>query len=189
MYFFFIDKFQKCSSPPGWLSVVCVSDSWPGGYELDTWMKQSFFLAYFRLSPLKHVRKVVGSFGKKVVLVLVWESHETHVRHRPPWYDLSCLPVTRQQNFRLVETETNCRRHFKVLLTLAQTRPCFYVSAVKVFWKHCGKRRNCSNEQFLLFPLFSTLLENFLPFSPYLKLSSANSFGLEESEICRLGKG
>ena len=32
-------------------------------------------------------------------------------------------------------------------------------------------------------------LENFLPFSFNLKLSSANSFSLEESKICRLGKG
>ena len=45
------------------------------------------------------------------------------------------------------------------------------------------------NEQFLLFPtVFSTLLNNSLPFSSNLKLSSANSFSLEESEICRLGK-
>ena len=29
-------------------------------------------------------------------------------------------------------------------LTLSQTSPGFYVSAVQVFWKHCGKRRNCS---------------------------------------------
>ena len=29
-------------------------------------------------------------------------------------------------------------------LTLSQTSPVFYVSAVQVFWKHCGKRRNCS---------------------------------------------
>ena len=33
------------------------------------------------------------------------------------------------------------------------------------------------------------LLENFLPFSSSLKLSSANSFSLEESKICCLGKG
>ena len=37
--------------------------------------------------------------------------------------------------------------------------------------------------------LFSTHLENFLPFSLILKLLSANSFSLEESKICRLGKG
>ena len=32
-------------------------------------------------------------------------------------------------------------------------------------------------------------LQKFLPFSFDLKLSSANSFSLEESKICRLGKG
>ena len=45
------------------------------------------------------------------------------------------------------------------------------------------------NEQFLPSPVFSTLLENFLPYSSDLKLSSANSVSLEESKICRLGKG
>ena len=29
-------------------------------------------------------------------------------------------------------------------LTLSQTSPGFYVYAVQVFWKHSGKRRNCS---------------------------------------------
>ena len=28
-------------------------------------------------------------------------------------------------------------------LTLSQTSPGFYVSAEELFWKHCGKRRNC----------------------------------------------
>ena len=37
--------------------------------------------------------------------------------------------------------------------------------------------------------MFSTRLENFLPFSSTLKLSSANSFSLEESEFYRLWKG
>ena len=47
-------------------SVVSVSDSWPAGCEFDPWLRRLFFLAYFRLSPLqKHVKKVVGSFGKK----------------------------------------------------------------------------------------------------------------------------
>ena len=31
-----------------------------------------------------------------------------------------------------------------ILLTHSETSPCFYVSAVQIFWKHCGKRRNCS---------------------------------------------
>ena len=34
-----------------------------------------------------------------------------------------------------------------------------------------------------------TAFLQFLPFSSNLELSSANSFRLEESEICRLGKG
>ena len=43
------------------------------------------------------------------------------------------------------------------------------------------------NEQFLLFPqCFLPVWINFLPFSSNLKLSSANSFSLEESKICRL---
>ena len=75
-------------------------------------------------------------------------------------------------------------------LTLSQTTRGFYVSAVQVFRKHCGKRRNCSQQAISSFPsVFSTLLENFLPFSSNSKLSSANSLSLEESKICCLGKG
>ena len=47
-------------------SVVSVSDSRPAGCKFDPQLRQLFFPAYFRLSPLqKHVRKVVGGFGKK----------------------------------------------------------------------------------------------------------------------------
>ena len=61
---------------------------------------------------------------------------------------------------------------------------------VQVFWKHCGKRRNCSKWAISPFPtMFSTCLENFLPCSSKWKLSSANSFSLEESKIRCLGKG
>ena len=78
----------------------------------------------------------------------------------------------------------------KCLSTLSQTSLGFYVSAVQVFRKHCRKRRNCSQRAISPFhTLFSTLLENFTPFSSNLKLSSANSFSLEESKICRFGKG
>ena len=42
-------------------------------------------------------------------------------------------------------------------------------------------------ENFL--PFSSTLLETLPPISSNLKLSPANSFSLEESKICRLGKG
>ena len=63
----------------------------PVGFEFETRLRQTFFPADFRLSPLlTYVRKVVGGFRKKVVLKLVWGSQETYVRHRPPWYDFSC---------------------------------------------------------------------------------------------------
>ena len=65
-------------------SVVSVFDSRPGGCEFDTRLRQIFFPAYLRPSPLKHARKVLGGFRKEVVFVLVSESQETHVRHRPP---------------------------------------------------------------------------------------------------------
>ena len=75
-------------------------------------------------------------------------------------------------------------------LSLSQTSPGFYVSAVQVFWKHCGKRRNCSYRAISPFhTVFSTCLKNFLSFSSNMKLSSANSFSLEESKVCCLGKG
>ena len=37
-----------------------------GWFEFDPRLRQLFFQAYFDLSPLqKHVRKVIGGFGKK----------------------------------------------------------------------------------------------------------------------------
>ena len=60
------------------------------------------------------------------------------------------------------------------VLTLSQTSPGFYVSAVQVFKKHSGKRRNCSLREISPFPtVFSTRLDNFLPLSSNLKVSSA----------------
>ena len=47
-------------------SVVSLSESGPGGCEFDPRLRRTFSPAYFRLSPLqKHLRKVVGGFGKK----------------------------------------------------------------------------------------------------------------------------
>ena len=46
----------------------------------------------------------------------------------------------------------------------------------KSFENTVGKGEIVRDEQFLLFPEFSTHLENFLPFLSNLKLSSANSF-------------
>ena len=71
--------------------------------EFDYHCRQCMYLTYCSygvISPLtsaKHVRKVVGGFGRKAVLVLKWESQETRVRHRPPWYDLSCS-ISRNNN-------------------------------------------------------------------------------------------
>ena len=59
----------------------------------------------------------------------------------------------------------------------------------KSFENTVGKEEIARNEQFLPFPtVFSTLFENFLPFMSNEKMSSANSFSLEESKICRLGE-
>ena len=71
--------------------------------------------------------------------------------------------------------------NFRIILTLSQTI---------VFWKHRGKRRPCSLRTIFPFStVFPIRFENFLPFSSNSKLSSANSFNLEESEICRLVMG
>ena len=59
----------------------------------------------------------------------------------------------------------------------------------KFFANTAGKGEIARNEQFLLLPtVFPTHLESLLSFSPILKWSSADSFSLEESEICTLGK-
>ena len=52
-----------------------------------------------------------------------------------------------------------------------------------------GKGEIARNEQFLLFPLFSTRLDNFLLFSSDLKLSSADYFKLDLSKILSSGNG
>ena len=67
-------------------------------------------------------------------------------------------------------------------VNLSQTSPGFYVSTLQVFQKYCGKRRSCSYRAISPFTqYFSTHFDNFLPFPSTLKL--------EESKICRLGKG
>ena len=57
----------------------------------------------------------------------------------------------------------------------------------KPFENTVGKGEIALKEQFLLFQVFSTRLETFMPFSSNLKLFSANSFYLEKSKICRFG--
>ena len=66
---------------------------------------------------------------------------------------------------------------------------------VEFICKRCGRRRNCLLQKLLImsnfsFPtMFSIGLKTFLSFSSNLILSSANSFSVEESKICCLGKG
>ena len=60
----------------------------------------------------------------------------------------------------------------------------------KPFENTVGKGEIARNEQFLLFSqCFLPVFDTFLPLSSNLKLSSANSFSLEESKICRLVMG
>ena len=79
--------------------------------------------------------------------------------------------------------------HVKCTLTHSQTTTPFDAPWKQAFWKHCRKRRNCSWAISPFPTVFSTRLDNFLPFSSNLTLSSANSFSLEESKIYRLVMG
>ena len=65
---------------PARMALVSMSDSCFCGCEFDPRLRQSHFLAYFRLSPLqKHVRKVVGGFGKKSVCLYWCEKARKHI--------------------------------------------------------------------------------------------------------------
>ena len=78
-----------------------------------------------------------------------------------------------------------------VKIKLSQTSPCFVrvcsTSLLKTPWEK-EKLLIMSNFSFY-HSVFYSFGENFLPFSSNLKLSFANSFNLEGSEICRLGEG
>ena len=56
----------------------------------------------------------------------------------------------------------------------------------KPFENTVGKGEIARNEQFLLYPVFFTFLQNFLLFSSNLKFLSADCFNLDQSKICRL---
>ena len=73
-------------------------------------------------------------------------------------------------------------------LTLSQTNLVSICLQYKLFENTVGNGELAHNKQFLHFPQCFLLLENFLPFSLNLTLSSASSFSLEESKICCLGK-
>ena len=71
-----------------------------------------------------------------------------------------------------------------VSLTHSHTMTPFDAPGKQAFLKHWEKEKLLAISPFPT--VFSTRLDNFLPFSSNLKLSSANSFSLEESKICRL---
>ena len=73
-------------------------------------------------------------------------------------------------------------------LTLSQTNPFFMCLQYKSLENTVGKEEIACNEQFLLLPVFFNFSEGFSPCSSNLKFSSANSFSLEDSKICCLGK-
>ena len=72
-------------------------------------------------------------------------------------------------------------------LTHSQTMTPFDAPRKKFLENIVGKGEIAHNEQFLLFPVFSTGLNNFLPFSSNFRLSSAKSFNLEEPKILSMG--
>ena len=59
-------------------------------------------------------------------------------------------------------------------------------SLLKTLWE---KEKLLITSNFSYLTVFSTRLDNFLPFSSNLKLSSAKSFNLEEYKICHLVMG
>ena len=61
----------------------------------------------------------------------------------------------------------------------------FRINLLKTLWE---KEKSLVTSNFSFSLLSPTCLENFLPFSANLKLS-ANSFSLDNTKICRLGKG
>ena len=77
-----------------------------------------------------------------------------------------------------------------VILNLSQIIPGFTCLQNKSFENTVGKGEIARNEQFRLFPqCFLPVWRTFWSLSSNLKLSSADSFSLEESKICCLGKG
>ena len=77
-----------------------------------------------------------------------------------------------------------------MILSLSQICPVFTCLQYKSFENTVRKGEIARNEQFLLFPQYLlSIWRTFMPFSPNLKSSSANSFRSKESKICRLEKG
>ena len=147
---------------------MSVSDSWPGGCEFDAQLKRTFFQCIFA----SHLCwKLVGGFGKKIVLAQVWESKQTHD------CVTDCHDITLAVKVALNPNTTNqllcpCKTnvsgvyshqpvcpwiHLCVcvqntsfcqsagwVLTLSSIYTHFNTLKKKAWGKHCGNRWNCS---------------------------------------------
>ena len=91
-----------------------------------------------------------------------------------------------------VDTPLCCRSLFVLEFNLFANKPWFLrpcsttLSVLKTLWE---KEKLLVTSNFTFSAVFSTRLRNFMLFSSNSKLSSANSFNLEKTKICRLGKG
>ena len=59
---------------------------------------------------------------------------------------------TNRQSLKIIKLKKYIYIVDGVPLTLSQTSPGFYVPAIQIFRKLCGKRRNCSQRAISLFP-------------------------------------
>ena len=163
------DKFQTLPNQRSLkttiLSLMKIAKSYPKGLK-SLWENEKLLvLSNFSFSHrvfqrlLLQTRKNQGLFGKGITLnmILFWIFKDWNVF------------------FRYFRLRSGCK-----WLTHSHTITPFDAPGKQAFWKHCGKRRYCSWRAISAFPtVFSTHLDNFLPFSSNLKLSSANSFSLE----------
>ena len=160
-----------------------VVDRPPSGRPRKTSRCEDNYIITLSRQAFYQAAKSLVKFKKQLV-------QEFHIEQRVIVWGLQVWEaINHTTMFNLCYRTSLSSKSFTHSLTRYQTSPGFYVSAVYVFWKHSEKRRNCSKWAISPFPTgFSTRLESFLPFSSNLKLSSANSFSLEESKICCLGK-
>ena len=126
---------------------------------INTFPNKPFFLRICSTSLLKTGKMRYCShwgilpFSTVVSTLFVFENYGCHFHQIKNWC-LQTLSVWKSLKFVILEKvnpllndkNLNCSKLKQIaddILTLSQTSPGFYVYAVQVFWKHCGKRRNC----------------------------------------------
>ena len=96
-----------------------------------------------------YMKKLLKNLLQNSVKILDWSKLKAFAEDKCNKNDNFCLvqaispfPTMFSKGFfpRVVKRGSLCG----IGLTLSKTSPAFYVSAVKVFWKHSWKRRNCS---------------------------------------------